>query len=281
MPFHRLFWLFFAVLATSSSGAQSPKPVAKLPISADDRAKIHAGMELLQKTLTPLAERTFGPDVTPSDALADAAIALKAARWMMRHEEFYFKDSTAKTLKILELGIERGQRLTDGKHPWTSRKGGVSRGFTSKIDGSIQPYAVYVPASYDGVTAIRLDVILHGRDVTLTEVKFLMAHEGQPYPKGETGLLLHVFGRGNNGYRWAGETDVFEAIDAVKRNYRVDDRRIVLRGFSMGGAGAWHLGLHRPFAWCAVEAGAGFTENADLCQAQGHSRLSRKNPAHL
>ena len=28
----------------------------------------------------------------------------------------------------------------------------------------------------------------------------------------------------------------------------------------MGGAGAWHLGLHHPSPWAAVEAGAGFTE---------------------
>ena len=44
------------------------------------------------------------------------------------------------------------------------------------------------------------------------------------------------------------------------KRYKIDPRRIVLRGFSMGGAGAWHLGLHYPDRWAAVEAGAGFTE---------------------
>jgi hypothetical protein len=39
----------------------------------------------------------------------------------------------------------------------------------------------------------------------------------------------------------------------------VDNRRIVLRGFSMGGAGAWHLGLHHPDRWCVIGPGAGFT----------------------
>ena len=194
--------------------------------------------------------------------------ALKAARWILRHGEFYADDSVAKTLRVLDLGAARAKLLADGKHPWTEAKGGVARGFVSKIDNSIQPYAVYVPESYDGVTPMRLDVILHGRDATLTEVKFLLAHEGKPYPKDETGLILHVYGRGNNAYRWAGETDVLEAIDAVKRNYRVDDRRILLRGFSMGGAGAWHLGLHRPSEWCAVEAGAGFTETKSYAKVK-------------
>ena len=33
----------------------------------------------------------------------------------------------------------------------------------------------------------------------------------------------------------------------------------MLRGFSMGGAGTWHLGLHRPDNWCVIGPGAGFT----------------------
>ncbi len=34
----------------------------------------------------------------------------------------------------------------------------------------------------------------------------------------------------------------------------------MLWGFSMGGAGAWHLGLHNPAKWCSVGAGAGFVD---------------------
>jgi dienelactone hydrolase len=260
MRLDRFACLLLFVLLTGSANAQAPKPGAKRPISDSDRAKIQAGIESLDKALAPPAGRTFGETVSPADAIADASVALKAAKWILRHGEFYAEDSVAKTLRTIDLGLERSQQLTDGKHPWTSAKGGVARGFVSRIDGSVQPYAVYVPASYDGVTPLRLDVILHGRDATLTEVKFLLAHEGKPYPTDETGLLLHVFVRGNNAYRWAGETDVLEAIEAVKRNYRVDYERVLLRGFSMGGAGAWHLGLHRPWDWCAVEAGAGFTE---------------------
>src|SRR5262249_31077548 len=38
-----------------------------------------------------------------------------------------------------------------------------------------------------------------------------------------------------------------------------DPARVVLRGFSMGGAGTWHLGLHHPDQWCVLGPGAGFT----------------------
>ena len=38
--------------------------------------------------------------------------------------------------------------------------------------------------------------------------------------------------------------DFFEALADVKKNYEVDDNRILVRGFSMGGASAWHIGAH-------------------------------------
>jgi pimeloyl-ACP methyl ester carboxylesterase len=103
---------------------------------------------------------------------------------------------------------------------------------------------------------MRLDVVLHGRAAQMTEAGFL-AGKGLPQ---RSYLQLEVFGRTNNAYRWAGETDVFEALESVRSHYNVDPQRIVLRGFSMGGAGAWHLGLHYPDRWAAIEAGAGFNE---------------------
>jgi pimeloyl-ACP methyl ester carboxylesterase len=129
------------------------------------------------------------------------------------------------------------------------------------VDGSVQPYALVIPDSYDGKKPVRLDLILHGRNDHLNEVRFIAAHEGnKAIPPAQDFIQLEVFGRGNNAYRWAGETDVFEALESVCARYRIDDKRIVLRGFSMGGAGVWHLGLHYPDRWAAVEAGAGFTE---------------------
>ncbi len=80
-------------------------------------------------------------------------------------------------------------------------------------------------------------------------------------------LEMQVFGRTNNAFRWSGETDVLEALEATQRDYRVDSRRIVLRGFSMGGAGAWGVGLHYPHLWAGIEAGAGFTETINYAKS--------------
>lgn len=75
-------------------------------------------------------------------------------------------------------------------------------------------------------------------------------------------IVLHPFGRHCLGFKSAGEIDVFEAIEHAAKQYNIDRRRIVLMGFSMGGAGCWHLGAHYADRWVAMSPGAGFSETA-------------------
>lgn len=198
-----------------------------------------------------------------ADLIADYEIYSKAADWIVRHGEFYNEKYAGWTVEEIERGLGRAKELGDGKPNWTSQTGRLSRGFVSRVDRSVQPYGLVIPSDYgkDPERKWRLDVELHGRGSTLNEVSFLHAHASQqPVPPDQDFIQLDIFGRTNNAYRWAGETDVFEAIESVKKRYRIDDRRIVLRGFSMGGAGSWHLGLHYPDKWCSVGPGAGFTD---------------------
>jgi dienelactone hydrolase len=197
------------------------------------------------------------------DLLLDVEIYHKAATWIVRYadEEFYDKRYVRDTLFALDHGLARAKELEAGRALWPAQKGQQVRAYRSQIDDSVQPYAISIPACYDGRTAARLDVVLHGRAMKQNEVNFIARRDGvSPVPPELDHLQLDVFGRGNNAFRWAGETDVFEAIASVCKRYKVDPRRIVLRGFSMGGAGAWHLGLHYPDRWAAVEAGAGFSD---------------------
>ena len=62
---------------------------------------------------------------------------------------------------------------------------------------------------------------------------------------------------------------MFESLASVQRHYNIDPKRIVLRGFSMGGASSWHLGLHHPGKWAAIEAGAGYTETRRYGRREG------------
>ncbi len=225
---------------------------AASPPSVAEREQITSKLAQLTRALDELRSQQV------DDArIADIEIYQKAATWALRFEdEFFTPEYVPNTLKALDHGLARA---ADTAFSWESRKGRIVRAYRSRVDGSVQPYGLIIPESYDGSKAVRLDVVLHGRGAQLTEISFIAAHESDK-PVAQDYITLDVYGRGNNAYRWAGETDVFEAIDSVKARYKIDENKIVLRGFSMGGAGAWHLGLHFPDKWAAVEAGAGFTE---------------------
>lgn len=232
-----------------------------------------AAAQTAPKTYTPTAEErkqietktaelgALLSKIETNPLYADAAIYHKAADFLLKHpEEFLNAGFVHDALAELDTGIARAKALAEGSAPWSKNKGRIVRAYRSAVDGSIQPYGLIIPDSYSG-QPVRLDVWLHGMNRNEDEVSFVKKHEGKaPIPADQPYIQLDVFGRNNVAYRWAGETDVFEALRSVRERYHIDPKRIMLRGFSMGGAGVWHLGLQHPDEWAAFEAGAGFTE---------------------
>ena len=251
-------------IATMTTVAAQPKPTRVpppgIPISEKDRAELRAGDNALAKEISGLRS------AKRSDLLPDVEIFHKAVDWALRYDEFYRSNEVGLARTLLKTGMERAQQLREGKPAWLTATGLVVRGYISKIDGSVQPLGLVVPATYasDKIKRRRLDVWLHGRDDKLTELKFIsdrMKSYGDFAPA--DAFVLHPYGRYCNAFKFAGETDVFEAMEQVKKFYPIDDQRIALRGFSMGGAGAWHLGAHHPDVWAVVSPGAGFAETAE------------------
>ena len=247
---------------------QAPPPPKDPPyvLAGEERSALTVELNSLGKRVSLLRGK---PGMDPH-LLADVEVYYKAVAWMLRFpEEIYTRGYATNAAMLVKRGIERAEALDSGAHPWTARKGArIALAYRSRVDASTQPYHVVTPADYDPARPARLDVVLHGRGATLTEVSFLaQAENAKPpivtYPDR---LELHVFGRTNNAYRWAGETDVFEALESVRARFKIDAARISLRGFSMGGAGAWHIGLHHPSRWAAIEAGAGFTETRNYAK---------------
>ena len=181
---------------------------------------------------------------------------------MLRHEEWVRKTAIRDALNIVKIGNERIRRLTEGEPAVPLKPGRHVLAYRSAVDGSLQPYAVSLPEGWRPGETKRwpLYVVLHGRSDDMNEVSFFASHDGKPPVKDSDWIQLDVYGRGNNAYRWAGETDVFEALADVKKRFLIDERRVTLWGFSMGGAGAWHLGLQHPDLWSSVGAGAGFVD---------------------
>jgi hypothetical protein len=266
-------WFMLGVSAESFTAAHGQTPTAPprrnfappavQPPTAETLRQIADQTTALRTAVTQLRERQI-----PDEVLAEVEIHLVAAERINRLDEWYHRDAGRWTLATLEEGLSRARLAEQGTAPWAETPGEWTvRAYRSQVDGSLQPYAVLLPRTYQRGQTHRLDLVLHGRDSALTEAKFIATHRGRA-PEDLPGIQLELFGRGNNAYRWSGETDLFEALAAFRAGLPgvlhrdqdpVDPRRLVLRGFSMGGAGTWHIGLHHPGLFCVLGPGAGFT----------------------
>src|SRR5688572_8337798 len=231
-------------------------PPIGIPISAEDRDALTTRLG------------AFESELKRTRATPDVQVFYKAVAWALRYDEFYRSNEIAAAHRLIDDGIERAKALAENQKPWATATGLVVRGYQSRIDKSIQPYGLVVPPSFPDKNPerkYRLDVWLHGRDNLLTELKFITDRQrsyGEFTPP-ET-IVLHPYGRFCNAFKFAGEVDVFEAIEDVKKNYPIDESRIAIRGFSMGGGGTWHLASHYPSYWVAAAPGAGFAETAEF-----------------
>ena len=238
----------------------------RIPLAAAEPA-VARDLARLQSTLKGLRPGSSPGRAAGLDRWADAAVFVKGVEWALRYETRFRAADHALMQRALRRGTERAAALKTGPFPWEQKTGRLVRGYVSEIDGSVQPFGLVIPAGYDARTPIRLDVVLHGSTRAgkgLTELKFMRRFDSDgrkqtPAPAVDY-IELHPLGRVENCYRWAGETDVFEAIEAVCRHYNIDRDRIVLRGMSMGASGTWHLGLKYPDRFVALGPWAGYVD---------------------
>ena len=198
------------------------------------------------------------------DLLPDVQIYYNATYHALMHNLFYNEKDFAVADAMVNYGNYRAKQLRAGNPTWINSTGLVVRGYVSRIDGSVQPYGLEIPATYSRSNTdkkYRVDFWFHGRDSKLSELKFINDRQtkyGQF--KLDDGFVLQTYGRHNNGSRFAGETDAFEALAAVKKHYPIDEDRISVRGFSLGGGTTWHMATHHAGLWYAAAPGAGFSD---------------------
>jgi hypothetical protein len=264
-------WLFLFI----SSFAIGPNTLAadRLP---------PAGIEIPDATRTELTDRATAFRKQIDDAslelaekpkllalMPDVEIFHKAVDWPLHYDEFFEKSQMDFARHLLDEGERRLAQLRSGKTPWLEATGLVVRGYRSRIDGSLQPYGLVIPTSYNHKTAglTPLWIWFAGRNEKRTELAFLHEREtsaGSFSPP--NAIVLHPYGRFCNATKFAGEVDVFEALDSVRGDYGIDPNRILEAGFSMGGASSWHMAVHHPGLWCGASPGAGFAETAEFAR---------------
>ena len=248
-----VFLVLVACEANNAFGQQSTASGSE----SETRSPSEVRVEQLKRDLGTLRE------ISTEDR-ADIEIFLKGLTWAMRFDRKFSPEDQAIVQRSLDQAAERISALKTNCRPWREKRGSLALGHVSRVDDSVQPLGLIVPQSYDPSRAIRLDVVLHGSSspVGMSELRFINRFLDQsPAAAGDQPYLeLHPLGRVENCYRWAGETDVFEAIEEVCRRYNVDRQRIVLRGMSMGASGTWHLGLKHPDKFVALGPYCGYVD---------------------
>jgi predicted esterase len=166
------------------------------------------------------------------------------------------------------------EHVVAGEDPYRTATGMMVKAYRADWDDTLQPYALYVPASYKPGTKVPLIVALHGawsdHRHNLRRVFGLDNRPGEtdaeasrnelPLPD-VPAIVVSPFGRGElMGYDGLGGDDVMRVIADVRRAYDVDPDRITLTGLSMGGGGAWAIGLRHPELFAALAPVCGVAE---------------------
>jgi hypothetical protein len=265
-----------------------PIPPLGVNVPDADRAELQTGVDTLGKEIEALRASLKGKPAL-LDLLPDVQVYHNAVRYALTYNEFFGTKETpqAKELtatrevaiarNLLKQGLARAAQLEEGKPTWPTQTGLVVRGYVSKIDGSVQPYGLVVPPTYrpDSPHKHRLDFWCHGRGETLSELNFIDQRQKSPGDfTPPDAIVVHLYGRYCCANKLAGEIDLFEALESVKKRYLIDDNRLVIRGFSMGGAACWHFAVHYPGMWAAAAPGAGFSETPDFLKVFQKEKLA-------
>ncbi len=143
--------------------------------------------------------------------------------------------------------------IKSGTDPYPERRGIFRRAYLSKVDGRYIPYSIKIPKGYDRSKKYPLLVVLHGSGQL--DVGML---QNADFGKGKF-IEIAPSGRGTSNCFSAdnAQDDISECIKDVSENYNINDKKILLAGFSMGGYGVFRTYYETPgkFAALAVFSG--------------------------
>jgi dienelactone hydrolase len=123
--------------------------------------------------------------------------------------------------------------------------------FISKMDGSVQYYAVNPPVDLKTKPALFLS--LHGAGVEAI-------NQANAYSHKNWGYIVCPTNRRPYGFNWEnwGRLDGLEVYNIAMKKFGIDSNRVYLTGHSMGGHGTWQLGINYSDKFAAIAPSAGW-----------------------
>ena len=162
--------------------------------------------------------------------------------------------------------------IEQGTDPYAGKVGVVHRAYRSSLDGNLQPYVLYVPPSARRAKKpLPLVVVAHGLNHDPALALRIAFGEG-PKEDEDRGyatrhlpalpdygiFVLAPGGFRDAGQRTVGEADVLDALSHVRALYAIDERRIGITGYSLGGTVSFTLPLHYPSLFSAAAPLCGY-----------------------
>lgn len=116
--------------------------------------------------------------------------------------------------------------------------------------GSVQPYTVYVPNSYNPTADNPLIVLLHCLNCNHNTFHVGAWPGMKQLAETRGAIIVTPLAYGEGGwYEGEAEVDVFDVLADVSARYRIDRSRLYLTGMSMGSLGTYRLGMLHPDLW--------------------------------
>jgi len=245
--------------------AATPRPADAAMVTPADDATLRArAVEALERarraaaSASPVIREITLPSI---ERLIQDADARAASVTVPERDRAFVRETLVKA-----YGYAR--EVAAGDDPYRGATGMIVKAYRADWDGTLQPYALYVPRDYKPGRpgGWPLVVALHGAfsdhrhnlrrvfglDNRPRETDAEASRNELPLPD-VPALVVSPFGRGElMGYDGLGGDDVMRVIADVRRAYDVDPNRMSLTGLSMGGDGTWQIGLRHPELFAAL-----------------------------
>lgn len=161
-------------------------------------------------------------------------------------------------LRTIESGLDKDDSHRSETYLVEGRRS-LDLARLSRNDGTLQLYAVSLPAHWDPNKSYPLYVELHGRWSDLPLALVASTFESSGREPNENAIILVPWVRGNSQYRIenGSEPDLWEAIEDLQSFAKLDPDRWYISGHSWGGDDVWAVVLRTPDLWAAAGIMAG------------------------
>lgn len=241
-----------ASVATSLARAESAAPGAEGSV-----AQLTAALSGLQAHVAAVQAHAGQDGTTDLMArLADDIDTVRAGSAQMP-PGYSQAQWAARIAAITALDTKLAGEMIDGAvAPPASARGMDEFLMRSKVDGTLQPYALYVPKNIKS-----LIVLLHGRPQT--EVEILSVPYFHDLAEATGAVVVAPWGRGIYDFASPAADDVYQLAEEVRSSFGISQQHVYLAGYSMGGFSVFKIAPLHAERWAAIMCVSGAILNSE------------------